>query len=164
MTCLSFSTPSGCTDGNGAGSRRLFQAPVHEQHEGKKPAVHGRSRVEAGGRVRSFNGCLPRLVHADPQLLITLDSITRKNNWFPTQTPAKAIRGSKHTAITRYQHFEDCSGTNMHQQATLGEKQMSIKATFCCKSNGGKIKQLNYWLSQLAGILESKWPWKLTTV
>lgn len=46
----------------------------------------------------------------------------------------------------------------MHQQEVLGEKQMSIQATFRCKSNGGKIKQLNYWLSQLAGILESKWP------
>lgn len=68
------------------------------------------------------------------------------------------LGGCEHTAITWYQHFEDCSGIKMHQQEVLGEKQMSTQATFCYKSNGGKIKQLNYWLSQLAGILESKWP------
>lgn len=69
------------------------------------------------------------------------------------------ISDDKHTTTTWYQRSEDCSGTKkQHQQETLGEKQTSIKATFCCRHHGGKIKQLNCWLSQLAGILESKWP------
>lgn len=74
MTCLSFSTPLGCTDGNVTTSRWLFQESANRarREETLHVQAQGSGRAENGDRcVGIFNGCLLLLVHADVQTWIT---------------------------------------------------------------------------------------------
>lgn len=83
MTCLSFSTPPGCTDGNVTGSRRLFQAPVSKGRRQERRCAQARgarSRPQADGRAGIFNARLLLVAHTDPQPRITLNGITQKNS------------------------------------------------------------------------------------
>lgn len=76
MTCLSFSTPLSCTDGNVTTSRWLFQEPANNARREETPHVQAQgsgSGVNGDGCVRIFNRCLLLLVHADLQTWITLN-------------------------------------------------------------------------------------------
>lgn len=76
MTCLSFSTPLGCTDGNVTTSRWLFQEPENKARREEILHVQAQGsgrRVNRDRCVGIFNGCLLLSVLADLQTWITLN-------------------------------------------------------------------------------------------
>lgn len=84
MTCLSFSTPLGCTDGNVTNSRWLFQETAKQAK--REETLH--VQAQGSGRRVNGDGCVEYLMDVSSSWYMQTcrhgSRETQKNNQFPT--------------------------------------------------------------------------------